>query len=85
MRRWTVVSATALLGGCALATATPPQVEIASVQLRGVGLLEQRLDVGLCAFNPNESELAFRRIDVGIGSVKNLGQVSCRSRVDQPG
>ena len=54
------------LGGCALALGTPPSVEVASVQLRGLGLLDQSLDVGLCAYNPNDSTIAFRRINVGI-------------------
>jgi len=59
--------ATALLcAGCALTTATPPQVEVADVQLRGVGLLDQTLGVTLCVTNPNNSELAFRRIQVAV-------------------
>ncbi len=57
---WTL--ATVLCAGCALATATPPQVEVAAVELRGVGLLYQTLGVTLCVTNPNNSELAFRRI-----------------------
>lgn len=52
--------------GCALAVATPPRVDVASVQLRDAGLLEQSLAVELCAFNPNDQALAFRRITVGI-------------------
>ena len=55
-----------LAGGCALATATPPRVDVASVQLRAVGLLDQNLEVGLCAYNPNERELAFRLIRVAM-------------------
>lgn len=51
-----------LCTGCALATATPPQVEVADVQLRGIGLLNQTLGVTLCVTNPNASELAFRSI-----------------------
>lgn len=58
---------TALLcTGCALAMATPPQVEVASVRLRDIGLLDQTLDVTLCVTNPNASELAFRRIRVAV-------------------
>jgi len=53
-----------LCTGCALATATPPQVEVADVQLRGIGLLTQTLGVILCVTNPNASELAFRRLQV---------------------
>ena len=52
--------------GCALVTATPPQVEVASIQLRAAGLLDQALAVTLCVTNPNASELSFRRIAVGV-------------------
>jgi len=52
--------------GCTLATTTPPQVEVAGVELRGIGLLDQTLDVTLCVTNPNASELAFRRIQVAV-------------------
>ena len=61
---WTL--ATVLCAGCALATATPPQVEVAAVELRGAGLLDQTLSVTLCVTNPNNSELAFRRIQVAV-------------------
>lgn len=44
----------------------PPQVEVAAVELRGVGLLDQTLGVTLCVTNPNNSELAFRRIQVAV-------------------
>ncbi len=49
-----------------MATATPPQVEVAAVELRGVGLLDQTLGVTLCISNPNASELAFRRIQAAV-------------------
>ena len=52
--------------GCALVTAAPPRVEVASVQLRAAGLLNQALAVTLCVTNPNASELSFRRIAVGV-------------------
>ena len=58
-----------LLGasGCALATATPPTVEVASVELRGVGVLDQAFGVVLCVRHPNEAtELAFRRVRVAV-------------------
>jgi len=61
---WT--AAALLCTGCALATGTPPQVEVADVQLRGIGLLNQTLGVTLCVTNPNASELAFRRIQVAL-------------------
>ncbi len=55
-----------LCAGCALATATPPGVEVTAVELRGIGLLDQTLGVTLCVTNPNASELAFRRIQVAV-------------------
>ena len=65
MRYMTV--ALALLGaGCALATATPPEVEVADVELRGLGLLDQAFRVTLCVSNPNATELSFRRIAVAL-------------------
>ncbi len=63
-RRLAWLAAILLCNGCALATATPPQVEVADVQLRGIGLLNQTLGVTLCVTNPNASELAFRRLQV---------------------
>lgn len=61
-----LIASLAGLTGCALATATPPRVDVASVQLRGAGLLDQRLDVGLCVYNPNDNELTFQSVDVAI-------------------
>ena len=55
--------------GCALATlatATSPTVEVQEVELRGVGLLDQSLGVALCVTNPNDAELDFRRVTVGV-------------------
>ena len=60
------MSAALLCTACALATATPPQVEVAGVELRGIGLLDQTLGVTLCVTNPNTSELAFRCIQVAV-------------------
>lgn len=51
-----------LAAGCALAAAIPPQVEVADVELRGLGLLDQTLGVALCVSNPNTTELSFRRV-----------------------
>ncbi len=62
----TTVLMASLCSGCALVTATPPQVEVAAVELRGAGLLDQALAVTLCVTNPNSSELSFRRIAVGV-------------------
>ena len=55
-----------LVAGCALATATPPEVEVAAVELRGLGLLDQTLGVTLCVSNPNDTELSFRRVTVAL-------------------
>lgn len=60
------VSIASLCSGCALVTAMPPQVEVAAVELRSAGLLDQTLGVTLCVTNPNRSELTFRRIAVGV-------------------
>lgn len=60
------VSALALASGCALVTAVPPEVEVAAVELRAVGLLDQVLRVTLCVSNPNQSERAFRSVDVSV-------------------
>ena len=48
--------------GCALASATPPSVDVMDVHLVGLGLTEQQLAVTLCVTNPNKTELAFRRV-----------------------
>ncbi len=54
-----------LLGtGCTLVGGARPQIEVASVELRRVGLLDQSLRVGLCAFNPNDQDFAFRQLTV---------------------
>jgi len=62
----TTVLMASLCSGCAMVTATPPQVEVASVELHSAGLLDQVLGVTLCVTNPNNSELLFRRIAVGV-------------------
>ena len=66
MTRPAAWAAALLCAGCALATAAPPQVEVAGVELRGLGLMDQTLGVALCVSNPNASELAFRRIRVAV-------------------
>lgn len=64
---WILAAALAGATGCALATATPPEVEVARVELRAISLLDQALGVSLCVTNPNEStELAFRRVRVAV-------------------
>ena len=65
--RQVAVLAVALLGtGCTLLTATPPQVEVQRVELRDGSLLDQVLAVSLCVTNPNDAELAFRRVAVAV-------------------
>ena len=48
--------------GCTLLTATPPRVEVRSVELRGVGLLAQEFAVELCVSNPNDAAFNFRGV-----------------------
>lgn len=55
-----------LCAGCALITATPPQVEVAAVELRGASLFEQAVGVTVCVTNPNTSELVFRQVRVAL-------------------
>lgn len=55
-----------LVGGCALVAPAPPRVEVAAVEVRGLGLLDQSLGVTLCVSNPNDAELAFRRVAVTV-------------------
>ena len=50
------------VAGCALGPANPPTAEVQDVQLTGVGALQQLLAVTLCVTNPNDSEIAFRRV-----------------------
>ena len=66
------LAAALLCTGCALATATLPPVEVAAVRLRGLGLLDQTLGVTLCVTNPNNSELAFWRIQVAVDAAGSL-------------
>ena len=62
--RHIALSLALLITGCALATTPFPKVEVAAVELRGLGLLDQTLGVTLCVSNPNNTELAFRRVTV---------------------
>ncbi len=64
LMRYIALSLALLITGCALATATPPKVEVAAVELRGLGLLDQTLGVTLCVTNLNNTELDFRRVTV---------------------
>ena len=48
--------------GCALASDTPPSVDVLAVRLVGIGLTEQQLAVTLCVTNPNANQIAFRRV-----------------------
>ncbi len=61
-----MAAAALLVSACTLLTATPPEVEVMRVELRGFGLLEQQLAVTLCVTNPNSAELDFRRIMVAM-------------------
>ena len=69
MRRvaeWAILGGMAVLSGCALATATPPSVEVIDVRLVGIGLTEQQPATTLCVTNPNATELGFRRVAVSV-------------------
>ena len=66
MRSAATLAAALLASGCTLLTAAPPQVEVQRVELRGGGLLDQALAVSLCVTNPNDAELAFRRVTVAV-------------------
>ena len=62
VRGWGAVASCLALAGCGLASATPPQVEVMSARLVGLGLPEQQLSVLLCVTNPNDELLRFRRV-----------------------
>jgi len=64
--RYLTAALALLAAGCALATATPPTVEVAAVELRSLGVLDQALGVTLCVSNPNPTELSFRRVTVAL-------------------
>ena len=66
MRHLVALAAALLSTGCTLLTAIPPQVEVQQVELRRGGLLDQALAVSLCVSNPNDAELAFRRVVVAV-------------------
>ena len=59
-----LAAATLSLGvsGCALATSTPPSVDVLDVQLTGIGLTDQQLAITLCVTNLNRSTIAFRQV-----------------------
>ena len=85
MRRTVPALLAALTAGCALATATPPEVEVAAVELRGLGLLDQALGVTLCVSNPNDTELAFRRVTVALEVAGSpLAESASETRVRLP-
>lgn len=61
-----VLLAAASCAGCALLTATPPEVEVQSVALRAATPLDQELGVVLCVTNPNTHALEFRSVRVAL-------------------
>lgn len=65
MRRAAGLLLALLCAGCAL-TGPAPEVEVASVELRGAGGLSQELGVTLCVTNPGASEISLRRIRVAL-------------------
>ncbi len=56
----------ACVSGCALASAAPPSVEVLNVRLTGIGLTGQQIATTLCVTNPNDADLAFRRVAVAL-------------------
>ena len=64
--RYLTAALALLAAGCALATATPPKVEVAAVELRSLGLLDHTLRVTLCVSNPNSTEFSFRKVTVAL-------------------
>ncbi len=59
--RHIALSLALLITGCALANTMSPKVEVAAVELRSLGLLDQTLGVTLCVSNPNNTELLRRQ------------------------
>ena len=49
------------LAGCTLVTQSPPQVDVATVALTGIGLFNQSFLMELCVTNPNPTPIAFER------------------------
>lgn len=56
------------LAGCArmLSDAVPPRVGIAGIEVKSLGLFEQKFDVGLRIDNPNDFELGIEALDFEI-------------------
>lgn len=65
-RAWVLGPVLPAVAGCALAVADPPKVEVVSVELQSLGLLDQTFNVALCITNPNSSELAFRLVRLAV-------------------
>ena len=66
IRRFIALALAAGLSACALATDAPPTVDVLSVRLIGLGLIEQQIETTLCVTNPNANEIAFRRVAVSL-------------------
>lgn len=64
MRRLVLLSAL-LLAACTgtLLNAVPPRVSVADIDLRSLGLFEQKFDVGLRVVNPNRFDFRIEGLD----------------------
>jgi LEA14-like dessication related protein len=64
--RFAVVVMTVLLAGCATLTAPPPDVSLAGIELREIGLFEQHFRLKLHLTNPGEREFVINGISCEI-------------------
>ena len=55
-----------MMAGCALVPSTPPEVEVAGVELRGLGLLDQAFGATLCVSNPGDAVMSARRVTAAL-------------------
>lgn len=65
MRRSSALALAFVAVGCTLAPAAP-EVEVAVVELRGLGLLDQAFGVMSCVSNPGNAALSSRRVTAAL-------------------
>lgn len=87
MRYWIVLVLLLGLAACGglPANAVPPRVSVAEVDLRSLGVIEQRFDVGLRVANPNDFGLVIEALDFelevnGRPFARGLSRESTRAR-----
>lgn len=83
MKRWLVLAFAMALAACSGLpyNAKPPKVSVAEVDVRSLGLFEQRFDVGLRVSNPNDFDLGIEALEFelelnGRAFAKGLTRVS---------